>query len=211
MQNILLLRAAYFCLCGLTMTLSAAAEKNTTTTSADESTISKGKSSPNLDALANVYEITDSQLRISNVIARKCYDRSGALVLDNPACTNLGSTPYTFSEANKFTLIGCDDFALTSGIEGRNFTSGCVSLCSKAEDVLDGYCSGISCCQTSIPNGFKYYYATLRSSKNHTGVFPFDPCSYAFLGEQDRFTFHGASDFVDPTFMKRIRDTVPNF
>ncbi|KAI5663392.1 hypothetical protein M9H77_22715 [Catharanthus roseus] len=156
-----------------------------------------------------VREITDSQLRVSNVMARKCYDRSGTLVLENPAWTDLGSTPYTFSEANKFTVIGCDDFALISGSERRNFTSGCVSLCSKAEDVLDGYCSGIGCCQTSIPKGLKYYFTSLSSLKNHTQVFPFDPCSYAFLGEQERFTFRGASDFADPTFMQRTLDTVP--
>ncbi|KAI5665006.1 hypothetical protein M9H77_24329 [Catharanthus roseus] len=225
MPKTTLLRAAWFCLCSLALTLSTAAQKNTTTTttSTSESTISKeaiitkpgcpskcgnltvpypfGVGLGSGCALGEWYqincntsfnpprpfigglqtrEITDSQLRVSNVMARKCYDRSGTLVLENPAWTNLGSTPYTFSEANKFTVIGCDDFALISGSESRNFTSVCVSLCSKAED-------------------FK---------KPHPSLL-FDPCSYAFLGEQERFTFRGASDFADPTFMQRTLDTVP--
>ncbi|XAR55805.1 Non-specific serine/threonine protein kinase, partial [Bertholletia excelsa] len=37
----------------------------------------------------------------------------------------------------------------------------------------------------------------------------FDPCSYAFLGEHDRFTFQGVSDFSDTTFVNRIKKTVP--
>lgn len=156
-----------------------------------------------------IYEISDSQLRISNVMAKKCYNQTGALVQENIAWTNLKTTPYSFSELNKFTVIGCDDFALITGSDDRNFTSGCVSLCSKAEDVQDGYCSGIGCCQTSIPRGLKYYFASLSTLKNHTTVFSFDPCSYAFLGEQDRFIFRGASDFSDPNFQQRTLATVP--
>ncbi|CAI9097267.1 OLC1v1033652C2 [Oldenlandia corymbosa var. corymbosa] len=132
-----------------------------------------------------IFEIADNLVRISNVMARKCYNQVGELIDSYTAWTNLGGTPYSFSDLNTFNVIGCDDFALISGSQGRNFTSGCVSLCSKAEDVLDGYCSGIGCCQTAIPKGMKYYLASLSSLKNHTSVFGFDPCSYAFLGERD--------------------------
>ncbi|XAR55804.1 Non-specific serine/threonine protein kinase, partial [Bertholletia excelsa] len=37
----------------------------------------------------------------------------------------------------------------------------------------------------------------------------FDPCSYAFLGEHDRFRFQGVSDFSNTTFVNRIKKTVP--
>lgn len=110
---------------------------------------------------------------------------------------------------NRFTVIGCDDFALITGGGDRSFTSGCVSLCSKAEDVLDGYCSGIGCCQTSVPTGLKFYLTSLSTLNNHTRVSSFDPCSYAFVGEQERFIFHGAKDLSDPNFMERTRATVP--
>lgn len=103
------------------------------------------------------------------------------------------------------------DFAESNytGSDNRNFTTGCVSLCSKAEDVLDGYCSGIGCCQTSIPRGLKYYFTSLGTIRNHTEVWSFNPCSYAFLGEQDSFTFGGASDFTDLTFLNRTLAKVP--
>ncbi|KAK6118268.1 hypothetical protein DH2020_048054 [Rehmannia glutinosa] len=156
-----------------------------------------------------IYEISDNQMRISNVVARRCYDTTGAVVQRNSASSDITGTPYSYSELNKFTVIGCDDFALVTGGGGRNFTSGCVSLCSRSEDVIGGYCSGIGCCQTSLPKGLKYYLTDLSSLRNHTLVSSFDPCSYAFLGEQERFDFRGASDLSDPNFMQRVLTTVP--
>ncbi|KAK2980032.1 hypothetical protein RJ640_020058 [Escallonia rubra] len=156
-----------------------------------------------------IYDISDTQLRVSNVMAKKCYNQTGGVVHENTASTSLLTTPYSFSEVNTFTVIGCDDFALISGSDQRNFTSGCVSMCSKAEDVLNGSCSGIGCCQTSIPKGLQYYITSLSSLEDHKGVWSFDPCSYAFLGELDSFTFRGASDFSDPDFMTRTMAKVP--
>ncbi|GFP92192.1 wall-associated receptor kinase 2 [Phtheirospermum japonicum] len=156
-----------------------------------------------------IYEISDNQMRISNVVARRCYDRAGAVVLSNSASSSIAGTPFSYSELNRYTVIGCDDFALVTGTGGRNFTSGCVSLCSKAEDVIGGYCSGIGCCQTSLPKGLKSYLTDLSSLRNHTLVSSFDLCSYAFLGEQERFVFRGAPDLSDPNFMQRVLDTVP--
>ncbi|KAL0309988.1 UNVERIFIED_CONTAM: Wall-associated receptor kinase [Sesamum radiatum] len=156
-----------------------------------------------------IYEISDNQMRISNVMARRCYDRAGAVSQTNSASSDITGTPYSYSELNKFTVVGCDDFALVTGGGGRSFTSGCVSLCSRAEDVIGGYCSGIGCCQTSLPKGLKFYLTDLSSLRNHTGVSSFDPCSYAFLGEEQRFVFGGASDLSDPNFMQRVLTTVP--
>lgn len=44
---------------------------------------------------------------------------------------------------------------------------------------------------------------------NHTQVWSFDPCGFAFLGEEASFEFRGASDLSDPSFMQRVRATVP--
>ncbi|CAA2966947.1 wall-associated receptor kinase-like 1 [Olea europaea subsp. europaea] len=41
--------------------------------------------------------------------------------------------------------MGCNDFAFIEGSEGRYFTSGCVSICSTKESIIDGYCSGYRC------------------------------------------------------------------
>ncbi|KAL3536540.1 hypothetical protein ACH5RR_005001 [Cinchona calisaya] len=155
-----------------------------------------------------ISEISDSQMRVSNVVAHTCHNESGAQDHEFTAWTDLWNTPYSYSELNKFTVIGHDNFTLITGFEGRNFTSGCLSVCSKAGSVLDGYCSGSGCCQTLIPRGFKYYFISL-DTVNLTQVSLFNTCSYAFLGEQDRFVFHGASDMSDHDFVHRTSATVP--
>ncbi|GFZ02196.1 wall-associated kinase family protein [Actinidia rufa] len=139
-------------------------------------------STSNLD----IVDISDTHIWIKNFVASRCYAQSGLTTQDNYAWIRFDdSFPFTFSDTlNKFTVIGCDDFALISGSVGRNFTSGCVSLCSKREDVLDGVL---------------YRYRVLPN---------IDPESYAFVGAQDIFTFRGASDFSDPGFKNRTMDTV---
>ncbi|KAK2972073.1 hypothetical protein RJ640_010236 [Escallonia rubra] len=156
-----------------------------------------------------IYDISDTQVRVHNVMAKKCYNQTGGLVDYNTASTDLNTSPYSFSEVNTFTVIGCDDLALISGSEQRNFSCGCASVCSKARDVPNGSCSGIGCCQTSLPKGSQYFVASLSSWQNHRDVWSFNPCSYAFLGERDSFTFRGASDLSDPDFMNRTKAKVP--
>ncbi|KAG9134131.1 hypothetical protein Leryth_004821 [Lithospermum erythrorhizon] len=157
-----------------------------------------------------VYDVADAEVRIANVMSRNCYDPAGTMTEGKFAYTSLGLSPFSFSEANRFTVIGCDDVAFILGPLERNFTTGCVTLCSKAEDVPnDGYCSGIGCCQTAVPRGLKYYYASVNSLSNHTKVQSFNPCSYAFLGEVDSFRFNGVSDMKDPLFFNKTIANVP--
>ncbi|KAK4418906.1 Wall-associated receptor kinase [Sesamum alatum] len=131
-----------------------------------------------------VIEISDSQMRVKNLVAVSCYDQLGNLTTQNPRL-RISLPPYfTFSDANKFTIVGCDDLALISGRDGSNFTSGCVSLCSKREDLLDG------------------------SLGYHTDVWSFNPCGYTFLAEEESFTFH-PSDLQDDTFKNRTIENVP--
>uniref|UniRef100_A0A803KWP0 Uncharacterized protein n=1 Tax=Chenopodium quinoa TaxID=63459 RepID=A0A803KWP0_CHEQI len=126
------------------------------------------------------------------------------------AMIGLNSLPLVFSDtANKFTVVGCDDVSViqAQGSLGRSFTSGCVAVCSKPQQVLNGSCSGTGCCQTSIPKGLKAFYISAVSLSNHTNV-SFNPCSYAFLAEQDKFSFN-VSDLSDLTFVERTLDNVP--
>ncbi|KAL2557881.1 Wall-associated receptor kinase 3 [Forsythia ovata] len=150
---------------------------------------------------------SDSHMRIKNWVATSCYNQLGNWTRGNLVSISLAQY-FSFSDMNKFTIVGCDDLALISGKEGRNFTSGCVSLCSKKDDLLDGYCSGIGCCQTSIPEGLQKFSVALGSLDNHTGVWSFDPCGYAFLGEEDSFIFR-TSDLSDLTFENRTTENVP--
>ncbi|KAL7142043.1 hypothetical protein ABFS83_08G095900 [Erythranthe nasuta] len=154
-----------------------------------------------------VSDITDSQIRIKNSVAVVCYDKLGKPIKQNSLWIEL--SPYlSFSDANKFTIIGCDDFSIMSGTYGSIFSTGCVSLCYEKEDLRDGSCTGIGCCQTSIPKGLQSFETSLGSLRNHTEVWSFDPCGYAFLAEQNTYTFH-SSDLIDGTFANKIIQNVP--
>ncbi|KAH6777883.1 hypothetical protein C2S51_009195 [Perilla frutescens var. frutescens] len=155
-----------------------------------------------------IYDISDSRMRISSVVARRCYDTTGALVLENTASSDIRGTPFTYSDLNKFTIVGCDDLALLLGADGGNQTSGCVSVCSSAKEVTGGgECSGKGCCQTSMSGAPQFYLMNLVTLNNHTTVSSFNPCGYGFVGEQGSFVFR-ATDLSDPNFVDRIRTTV---
>ncbi|CAI9782375.1 unnamed protein product [Fraxinus pennsylvanica] len=155
-----------------------------------------------------IIDISDKEIRIKNSVAARCYTETGKLTRQNPISISLTVTPYSFSEKNKFTVVGCDDLAVIIGSSGRNFTSGCLSVCSDTEDMNDGFCTGIGCCQTPIPKGLKTFASALGSLNNHTRVWPFDPCGYAFVGDQDVFQFR-TSDFTDQSFQNRTIENVP--
>lgn len=156
-----------------------------------------------------VIGISNDQVRIKNWVATLCYSQNGQPKYNNQVSINLGTSPFTFSNAaNSFFLLGCDDYAFISATQGRNFTSGCETLCSEPGYLIDGACSGIGCCQTAIPKGLETIIFQVFSLHNHTTVWSFDPCTYAFVGDKDQFTFRGASDLSDPTFVNRTIDSV---
>lgn len=161
-----------------------------------------------------VIDISTSQIRIRNVLASKCYEENGELSAQQLVFLNTGVSFFTLSENdNKLILIGCDDLAMVFGFslyEGKNFSTGCMTTCSRGQDVSNnGTCSGIGCCQAAIPKGLTTYLGFVNSPGNHTNVWSFNPCSYAFLGDHEKFTFRGTSNFMDPNFVDRIVNDVP--
>nr|XP_043637106.1 wall-associated receptor kinase 2-like [Erigeron canadensis] len=140
-----------------------------------------------------IYNISDSELRINTGVTYKCYANNGTVIDEFNYWTNLALEPYTFSEKNTFTVIGCDDYALITGVDD-DYSSGCIGICSGPVRVLDGRCSGEGCCQTSIRKGLKYYNVTLNSFRNHMDIWSINNCGYAFLGDVGTFKFLGASD-----------------
>ncbi|RWW75005.1 hypothetical protein BHE74_00017000 [Ensete ventricosum] len=62
-------------------------------------------------------------------------------------------------------------------------------MCNEELSLVNGSCSGIGCCQTSIPNGLTDYTVSFDSNFNNSGVFNFSRCSYAVLLEANRFNF----------------------
>ncbi|KAJ9545338.1 hypothetical protein OSB04_025045 [Centaurea solstitialis] len=139
-----------------------------------------------------IYNISDFEVRVSNDISFTCYNQKGNVDGQYNAEFVLWNTPFSFSQKNKFTVIGCDDLG---SIITTNFSTGCWGTCNEKNEVSDDeHCSGNGCCQTSIAKGLKDYITSFFSFDNHTKIQSFNPCGMAFLGEEDRFKFLGASD-----------------
>ncbi|KAI3804182.1 hypothetical protein L1987_32356 [Smallanthus sonchifolius] len=156
-------------------------------------------------SLVEVVDISSNHVRIKNTISTKCFNTLGESTHFNTAGLVV-ATCFTLSELNKVFVIGCDDFSITSpvsGIDQKNFSSGCVSMCSKAQDIIAGSCTGIGCCETSLPKGLTTYVTVINSFNNHTNISSFSKCGYSFLGEQNTFKFRGASDLSEPGFLER--------
>ncbi|XP_038886240.1 wall-associated receptor kinase 2-like [Benincasa hispida] len=135
--------------------------------------------------------ILPSELHILNYVARDCYTKDGRpdisrarpfLVVDMFSISNT---------KNKLTIVGCDTYGYLHGeIQGEIYSSGCMALCgNSSRTIKDGSCSGSGCCQLEIPKGLKEIQLDVRSFNNHTRVHSLNPCGYAFVIQQNRFTF----------------------
>ncbi|CAL9073629.1 unnamed protein product [Musa textilis] len=132
------------------------------------------------------------QARMLNAISWQCYNVSTNSIDYNTWSLNLINTPYRFSDdLNKFTVIGCDTLANIGDFESADsYQSGCVSTChNEASLVNSSSCSGIGCCQTSIPKDLTYYEVWFDSNFNSSSIWNFSDCSYAVLLEANRFEF----------------------
>ncbi|KAG7592476.1 Protein kinase-like domain superfamily [Arabidopsis thaliana x Arabidopsis arenosa] len=134
------------------------------------------------------------QLRIRLVRSKVCYDSQGKQTDYINRNISLGNL--TLSEHNKFTVVGCDSYAylLTSGVE--KYSTGCMSLCYSVPS-KKGSCSGEGCCQTPVPRGSSFVRVKPDSFNNHTTVYHFNPCTYAFLVEDGKFDFHAMKDLYN--------------
>nr|XP_043636935.1 wall-associated receptor kinase 2-like [Erigeron canadensis] len=156
-----------------------------------------------------IYNISDSELRINTGVSYKCYANNGTVIDEYNDWTNLAYEGFTFSEKNMFTAFGCDDIAFIDWV-GDNYFSGCSANCNGPVNVSDGRCSaGKGCCQTPIRKGLKYYHVTLDSLGNHRDIWSINDCGYAFLGDVGSFKFLGASDLSSTSGLaKRVEASV---
>ncbi|RWR78994.1 wall-associated receptor kinase 2-like protein [Cinnamomum micranthum f. kanehirae] len=143
---------------------------------------------------AGVFEILkitlEGQANVHTYVASDCYNETGSTESNHPFMSLGIHGPFTFSNTgNKFTAIGCDTQAYITASYGSNFTTGCMSFCGGNVSVIDGLCTGIGCCQTSIPQGAWGFRIKVNSSHNHSGLLDFNPCSHAFLIADDQFKF----------------------
>uniref|UniRef100_A0A0D3FUT6 Wall-associated receptor kinase galacturonan-binding domain-containing protein n=1 Tax=Oryza barthii TaxID=65489 RepID=A0A0D3FUT6_9ORYZ len=134
-----------------------------------------------------------SQLRVLNLISSLCYNSTSKLMEPNTFQSDL-DTPFMLSDTgNKFTVIGCQTLAYIADKDyvGK-YMSGCVSVCRRGDvtSATNGSCSGIGCCQTTIPKGLRYYQVFFDQGFNTSdSIYNATPCSYAVLMDSSDFSF----------------------
>ncbi|GFP81280.1 wall-associated receptor kinase 5 [Phtheirospermum japonicum] len=62
-------------------------------------------------------------------------------------------------------------------------------MCDAVDDLTQGSCTGLGCCQTSIPKDVWRVELMLGTYENYSYVRDFNNCSYAFVVEESAFTF----------------------
>ncbi|GMP46942.1 hypothetical protein CsSME_00014904 [Camellia sinensis var. sinensis] len=135
--------------------------------------------------------LDEGELGIMNYISRNCYDLLGTPLQSNVDAW-LDTANFSISTKNKFASIGCDTYGYLRIFENNSFAfaTGCVSSCMNISYVPDdGSCSGIGCCQTSIPKRLSNIKIVAGSYNEHQNVSDFNPCSYAFVVEEAAFNF----------------------
>ncbi|KAJ4797913.1 Wall-associated receptor kinase 2 [Rhynchospora pubera] len=103
-------------------------------------------------------DLSSARARIKNTISSICHNPTGKIT-SHAGWVSLMYTPYRFSNTqNKVSLIGCETFAFVGIWQDSTwgFTGGCVSECPDLVGIENGTCSGIGCCQTTIPKGMNY-------------------------------------------------------
>jgi hypothetical protein len=124
--------------------------------------------------------------------ARDCYKRDGGQVSRKKDSTrSLRAPQYTISSSNnKFTIIGCDTVGYLRGYQnGEKYSIGCSSQCPSLKNVVNGSCSGVGCCEIGFPDGLNNITMEVYSWNNHSQVWKFNPCGYAFVMEKGEFNF----------------------
>ncbi|KAM1045323.1 hypothetical protein EV1_035940 [Malus domestica] len=137
----------------------------------------------------------DGELQIMQFVARDCYVEGGLSDTKKSNTPRLKLfPPYTISGTkNKFIAVGCDTYAIFEGVRGsEKYVTGCMTFCESLGSIRES-CSGIGCCQTSIPSGLQVRTVMMSSYSNHTLIWDFNPCSYSFIVEEGQFTFSNRS------------------
>ncbi|KDP32893.1 hypothetical protein JCGZ_12185 [Jatropha curcas] len=130
------------------------------------------------------------QLRVSTSPAYGCYNANGTMT--KRVSSNLTSPKFYISYTeNKFTAIGCNIDAFIEGYDqAHEYSRRCVSYCDPAPDLANGSCAGMGCCQTNIPKQVSQFFVDVYGLYDkQTGTLDFNPCSYAFVVEENAYNF----------------------
>ncbi|XP_047050007.1 putative wall-associated receptor kinase-like 16 [Lolium rigidum] len=148
---------------------------------------------------------SSGQSRVLMYIPTYCYNSSTGEMDSYLWDFNL-AWPYRFSDShNKFISIGCNTigYIYNTG-ESTRYATGCASVCGSPEDLTNGSCVGVGCCQNTVPKGLTSYYVYFYDVDyvNSSNSWHFNKCSYAMVVEAETFAFN--SEYITTT---RFNDT----
>ncbi|KAI3893055.1 hypothetical protein MKX03_033027 [Papaver bracteatum] len=130
--------------------------------------------------------IGDGHMTVDVYISADCSDKN---IPVRTAQAEFGKFTFSYTK-NKFITMGCDTYAYLELSDEKNVTAlGCLSLCNAIEDITEGSCTGIGCCEASIPPGIDFYNTWVTNLSNPRRDLSFNPCSYSFLIEETSFNF----------------------
>ncbi|BFG18483.1 hypothetical protein CerSpe_047570 [Prunus speciosa] len=151
----------------------------------------------------------DGKLYIKQLISIECFNKSGTPSVGSNAFLSLSRFVISDTD-NKFVAVGCDTYAEIIGYksEAYGYTGGCTTKCGSIDYVANYSCSGIGCCQTSIAKGMTSFEVSVTSFHNHTKVWNFSRCSYAFVVEEGKFNFSSnmLKDLEDEELLPAVLD-----
>ncbi|KAG8057863.1 hypothetical protein GUJ93_ZPchr0002g23139 [Zizania palustris] len=150
------------------------------------------------------------QARVSTLIASKC-SYSNNDTTDGWATAHTADFFTISTRANKLTAVGCNTLAFLGGYnkDQQATGAGCFSRCLDKQSVDNsGQCSGMGCCQTSIAPNLSSFNLSFDDRFDNSQVNTFNPCSYAFVAEQDWFRFEPAY-LEGNKLTDRYKDGVP--
>ncbi|XP_042446716.1 wall-associated receptor kinase 2-like [Zingiber officinale] len=153
--------------------------------------------------------LTMGYVRMLNRIISQCNEPLQRAPKMGRGALNVGRDdgPYRFSDLrNKFTVIGCDTLAYIQDNHGNNsYASGCAAICRDEWSIgADGSCSGLGCCQTSIPKNLTQYTVKFESRSDNSDTWRFSNCSYAVLLEAEWFRFQ--TSYITTNQFMQIND-----
>ncbi|RCV38902.1 hypothetical protein SETIT_8G179500v2 [Setaria italica] len=126
------------------------------------------------------------EMRILTPVSSQCHSPAGittSVTYEHTVRQFLISTT-----RNEFTAIGCNTLAV---LESNSYYTGCITSCvSLAAAAPDGdNCTGLGCCQTSIPGNLTNIKVTWDERYSNGKAYNYSPCSYAFVAEKHWYHF----------------------
>ncbi|KAK4413354.1 Wall-associated receptor kinase [Sesamum alatum] len=153
----------------------------------------------------------DGQLTVLPYFARACYAPNGTRGGQDAMIKFPGSQFTVNNTANKLTIVGCDAYAYISGqrLNRPDYATGCMALCKREDDLVEGSCNGVGCCQLAdIPKDIWMVQIEMKRFVNYTNFSGFDDCNYAFLAEETVFSFsrHSVASLKNITRLPMVAD-----